>query len=226
MTTRLEAGTNSSARSRRTLLKGAVGLLAMALVAMPMAAAIPTPAAAQDSQIAQQIANHFASIRTMTGDFVQFGPRGEQTGGTFHIARPGKMRFNYQEPSPIRVISDGDSVVIGNQKLGTWDVYPLNRTPLALLLSESIDLSASNVESVNQQPDLITIVMSDSSMFGNSKITMMFDPNTYDLKQWTMLDAQNKETTVMIMNVRTGVDFAANVFDVPYDQLRGRGTQR
>jgi outer membrane lipoprotein-sorting protein len=226
MTKRLEAGTNSGARSRRTLLKGAVGLLAMALVAMPMAAAIPTPAAAQDSQIAQQIANHFASIRTMTGDFVQFGPRGEQTGGTFHIARPGKMRFNYQEPSPIRVISDGDSVVIGNQKLGTWDVYPLNRTPLALLLSESIDLSASNVESVNQQPDLITIVMSDSSMFGNSKITMMFDPNTYDLKQWTMLDAQNKETTVMIMNVRTGVDFAANVFDVPYDQLRGRGTQR
>ena len=31
----------------------------------------------------------------MSGEFVQFGPRGEQTGGKFFIQRPGKIRFNY-----------------------------------------------------------------------------------------------------------------------------------
>ncbi len=46
----------------------------------------------------------------MQGEFVQFGPRGEQTGGKFYIQRPGKLRFNYDNPSPIRVIADGKNV--------------------------------------------------------------------------------------------------------------------
>ncbi len=36
----------------------------------------------------------------MMGDFVQFGPRGDQTGGKFYISRPGKVRFNFDAPSP------------------------------------------------------------------------------------------------------------------------------
>ncbi len=54
----------------------------------------------------------------MTGEFVQFGPKGDQTGGTFYIERPGKIRFNYNN-SPVRVISDGNQVVINNRKLDT-----------------------------------------------------------------------------------------------------------
>ena len=63
----------------------------------------------------------------MTGDFVQFGPKGEQTGGKFFIERPGKIRFNYEKPSPIRVVADGKSVVINNKKLDTWDIYSLEQ---------------------------------------------------------------------------------------------------
>ena len=64
---------------------------------------------------------------------MQFGPRGEQTGGKFYIQRPGKIRFNYEAPSGFRVISDGKSVVIDNRKLNTMDLYPLSKTPLKLL---------------------------------------------------------------------------------------------
>lgn len=175
------------------------------------------PAAAQalSASTAQQIANHFSSIKTMTGEFVQIGPSGQQTGGKFFIERPGKLRFNYDPPSPLRVISDGRSVVVGNSKLGTWDLYPLSSTPLKLLLSRHIDLSGSMVKSVKQGPDLTTIVLGDHSLFGNSTITMMFDPSTYDLKQWTITDPQGKDTTVMIYNVQTGVQLADNIFRIP-----------
>lgn len=209
-----------AAAGRRRFLKGAGVATALALLAAPGTLALPAPAAAQD-QAAQQIADHFSSVQTMTGNFVQFGPRGEQTTGTFHIARPGRMRFEYDEPSPLEVIADGRSVVIGNTDLGTWDIYPLDKTPLKLLLSERIDLTGDMVKSVEQSPELITIKLGDESIFGDSTITMMFDPNTYELKQWTMVDAQGRQTTVMIMNVQTGVQFAANTFEVPYDELRG-----
>ena len=66
---------------------------------------------------AQKIADHFSAVKTMTGEFVQFGPRGEQTGGKFFLERPGKIRFNYDGPSKFQVIADGQSVVILNKKL-------------------------------------------------------------------------------------------------------------
>lgn len=204
--------------NRRILLGGLATSALLAIAGVPLTV---EPGRAQ-SGTAQQIANHFASVKTMTGEFVQFGPRGEQTTGQFHIARPGRMRFNYADPSPMQVIADGRSVVIGNERLGTWDIYPLSQTPLKLLLSERIDLSGDMVKSVQESAELITITLGDKSVFGDSTITMMFDPQTFELKQWTMVDAQGKETTVMITKAQTGVQFASNVFDVPYDRIRNR----
>ncbi|MET3615460.1 outer membrane lipoprotein-sorting protein [Rhizobium aquaticum] len=207
------------------VLAGISGLkrpLGMILPAMALALGLgAAPAGAQQANSkAQEIANHFSSIKTMMGDFVQFGPRGDQTGGKFYIARPGKVRFNYDAPSPMRVISDGRTLVVGNIKLGTWDQYPLSKTPLALLLDDKIDLTGKMVRSVKQDPDLVTIVLGDKSVFGDSSITMMFDPATNDLRQWTITDAQGKETSVMIYNVKAGVDFAGSVFALPYDQMK------
>jgi len=168
----------------------------------------------------REIADHFSSIRTMTGDFVQFGPRGEQTGGKFYIARPGRLRFNYEAPSGYRVISDGQSVVIDNRKLNTMDLYPLSKTPLKLLLDDRIDLTGRRVTGIKEEPDVITIQMADRSVFGNSRISLMFDAKTYDLKQWTITDAQGKNTTVLIDNVQQGVPLDAGLFKIDYKRNR------
>ncbi|MNW16642.1 Outer membrane lipoprotein carrier protein LolA [compost metagenome] len=52
---------------------------------------------------------------------------------------------------------------------------------------------------------------------------MMFDPKTYDLRQWTITDAQKKDTSVMIFNVQTGMALDDKVFRIPYDEVRNRG---
>jgi outer membrane lipoprotein-sorting protein len=155
----------------------------------------------------------------MSGEFVQFGPRGEQTGGQFFIARPGKIRFNYEAPSNFKVIADGKSVVINNPKLETWDLYSLSQTPLKLLLGDRIDLSGSRVKNVKEEADLTTITLADKSVFGNSTITMMFDPASKDLRQWTITDAQGKDTTVMIFNVKQGVKIDPGLFAIDYRKV-------
>jgi outer membrane lipoprotein-sorting protein len=209
-----------SAQSHGSMTRRGVMTLFSATAAM--AALQPLAAFAQDAT-AQKIASHFSSVKTMMGEFVQFGPRGEQTGGKFYIARPGKLRFNYEDPSPMRVISDGKNVVIGNNKLKTWDLYPLSKTPLSLLLSDKIDLGNQKVRDVKQESDLTTIVLGDKSIFGDSTITLMFDPKTFDLRQWTTTDAQNKDTTVMIFNVQTGMALDDKVFAINYEEVRNRG---
>lgn len=204
--------------SRRALIAGLAGLLLSSTMGI-----LPAFSAAGTS--AEEIASHFTGVKTITGEFVQFGPRGEQTGGTFYISRPGKIRFNYEKPSPIRVIADGKSVVVNNKKLDTWDIYPLDKTPLKLLLSEKIDLTSERVKSVKEENDLTTIVLGDKSVFGTSKITLMFDPKTYELRQWTITDAQGLDTTVMIFNTKEGVKFDPKLFDIDYvhvSQAKGK----
>ena len=179
----------------------------------------PVATAHAASDAAQRIADHFSSIQTMAGEFVQFGPRGEKTGGKFYIQRPGKIRFNYEAPSAYRVVADGKSVVISNAKLKTADLYPLSKTPLKLLLDDRIDLSGKKVQKVTEDPDLTTIVLADKSVFGNSRITMMFDPKSNELRQWTITDAQGKDTTVMIFNVQSGVKLDPKFFEIDYAEV-------
>jgi outer membrane lipoprotein-sorting protein len=123
------------------------------------------------------------------------------------------------------VISDGTSVVILNKKLNTSDLYPLSKTPLKLLLDDRIDLSGNRVRSVKEEDDLTTIQLADRSVFGNSKITMMFDPKSYQLRQWTITDAQGKDTTVMIFNIKEGVSFAPGTFAIDYTANREINTK-
>lgn len=177
-----------------------------------------------EAQAVQQISKHFSGVPSMMGEFIQFGPNGEQTGGKFYLQRPGKIRFDYANPSPITVQADGKTVGINNRKLKTWDFFPLSKTPLRLLLSDKIDVNDKSIKSVKQEADITTVVLGNKSVFGDSKITLMFDPKSYELRQWTITDDQGKDTSVMIFNVERNVRLSQRLFKM--DQrvnLRNRG---
>jgi outer membrane lipoprotein-sorting protein len=214
------------APTRRDLL--GMGLAIAGAAALNLAPGFSLLASAQAGvpEVAQRIADHFSSVKSMTGEFVQFGPKGEQTGGKFYLERPGKIRFNYEGKANFRVVSDGKSVAILNQRLKTSDLYPLSKTPLKLLLANRIDLSGGKVTDIRQEDDLTTIQLADKSVFGNAKITMMFDPKTYELRQWTITDAQGKDTTVMIFNTKEGVSLSDDLFAIDYAANRELNTSK
>lgn len=167
-----------------------------------------------DKKAIEQISKHFSSVPSMMGEFIQFGPNGEQTGGKFFLQRPGKIRFDYSKPSPILVKANGKTVGIHNRKLKTWDFFPLRKTPLRLLLSNKIDVNDKSIKSVKREADLTTVVLGDKNIFGNSKITLMFDPQSYELRQWTITDNQGKDTSVMIFNVKRNVKLSRRLFKI------------
>ena len=188
--------------------------LALALAAWIAAVPAQAKVAKKDAETVEKISKHFASVPTMMGEFVQFGPNGEQTGGKFFIKRPGKIRFDYTKPSPILVKADGKTVGIHNRKLKTWDFFPLKETPLKLLLADRIDANDASIKSVTSEQDMTTVVLGNKSIFGNSEITLMFDPVTFDLRQWTITDNQGKDTSVMIFNVQRNVELNKRLFQM------------
>lgn len=199
----------------------------IALGAMMVASVAILPGHANEKrQAIDAISNHFKTVPTMTGEFIQFGPNGEQTAGEFLIKRPGKIRFNYEDPSPIMVVSNGKTLAVNNKKLKTWNYYPLNKTPLSLLLSNNIDIDDKSIRTVDAGPDLTTVVMGDKQIFGDSQITLMFDPASQDLRQWTIKDAQGKETSVMIFNVKKNVKISNTKFAIDKTTKITRGNNR
>ncbi|EJF87718.1 outer-membrane lipoprotein carrier protein LolA [Bartonella rattimassiliensis] len=162
---------------------------------------------------AQNVVNHFAAIRTMTGDFIQFSPKGKMSQGTFYLERPGKIRFMYKK-LPLQIIADGQFVGINNRALNTWNFSQLSQTPMKFLLDDKIDISSGRLVAFREDPGAVTIVLRDKTI-GAGQIRMVFDSQGSALRQWTIVDQQNLETTVQIMNVQTGVRFAQGMFTLP-----------
>ncbi|EJF78523.1 hypothetical protein MCO_00707 [Bartonella sp. DB5-6] len=174
------------------------------------------PAVLQSSQQivrAQNVVNRFAAIKTMTGDFIQFSPKGKMSQGTFYLERPGKIRFIYKK-LPLQIIADGQFVGINNRALNTWNFSQLFQTPMKFLLDDKINVSSGRLLAFREDPGAVTIVLRDKSI-GAGQIRMVFDSKGTALRQWTIVDQQNLETTVQIMNVQTGVRFADGMFTLP-----------
>lgn len=162
---------------------------------------------------AQNIVNQFAAIKTMTGDFIQFSPQGKMSQGTFYLERPGKIRFIYKK-IPLQIIADGQFIGINNRALNTWNFSQLTQTPMKFLLDDKINISSGRLLAFFENPGAVTIVLRDKSI-GAGQIKMVFDAKSPALRQWTIIDQQNLETTVQITNVRTGVRFADGTFTLP-----------
>ncbi len=139
-----------------------------------------------------RISLYLSSIQTMVGNFVQIGPDGGRTEGTFYIQKPGRMRFAYNPPSPIDIISDGSSVVVRDRKLATQDLYPLSQTPLRYLLADRIDLLRdTDVVSVTSDDTFDSVTIEQKQvMIGTDRLMIMFDAKDLTLKQWTVTDPQ------------------------------------
>ncbi len=191
------------------------GMLVVAPGTTQVLAASPS-----DAETVKAISKHFSGVPSLKGEFVQFGPRGEQTGGKFYLQRPGKIRFDYDKPSAISVFADGKTIAINNKKLKTWDFIPLSKTPLRLLLANEIDVTDKSIQSVKHEVDLTTVVLGNTSVFGDSKITLMFDPKTFELRQWTITDNQGKDTSVMIFNVEKNIKLSRRLFKIDYHKIR------
>jgi outer membrane lipoprotein-sorting protein len=181
------------------------------------APATPSHFSAADQKTLANISAYFNSFQTMAGQFIQFGPHGEQSEGKFYIARPGKLRFYYRPPVKQDVIADGHNVAIRNNRLMTQEVYPLSKTPLRYLLANNVDLTSDKlVDQVRREPDLIAVVIVEKSAFGQFKLTLIFDSKTYELKQWIVTDAQGLNTSTAIYNTTVGTTPDPGLFRIVY----------
>ena len=112
---------------------------------------------------------YLMSVQTLVGDFVQVGPDGRRSDGKIYLQKPGRVRFEYNPPSPIELVADGNSLVVRDRKLETQDLYPLSQTPLRFLLADRIDLlRETNVVSVSADDTFVSLLIEEKQTLGGT----------------------------------------------------------
>lgn len=196
------------------------GLLAFALLPVllgPAALAAPTPSfqpTAQDQAELASIQTYLDSLRALKARFLQVAPNGAVTQGTAWLERPGRMRFEYDPPTPYLLVAGHGLLTFYDSQLQQTSTIPLSRTPLGMLLANHVRLSGPvTVTGMRNLPGQIQVTLVRTASPGEGSLTLIFATKPLALRQWTVVDAQRRETLVTLYNVQEGGTFKPGLFD-------------
>ncbi|MBV8934933.1 MAG: outer membrane lipoprotein carrier protein LolA [Alphaproteobacteria bacterium] len=201
------------------------------LLASPFARGLPATAATvpvaaaltpQDNADLQRIAVYLSSIRTMYAKFQQVSGGGGRATGQLWMARPGRMRFEYDPPSPILLLADMFYVYYVDKELVQMSKVGLKSTPAWLLLRDPITFSDLIVTRFERSANTIRLTVVEKAEPDSGSLTMVFSDSPLALRQWSIVDAQHKTTTVSLFDERFGValDPKLFVYQDPYAAAR------
>ncbi|QCO15012.1 outer membrane lipoprotein carrier protein LolA [Azospirillum brasilense] len=201
---------------RRILSAAAVALsVTTAGAVLDSALAAPRAAAlsAQDQALVAQAESYLNGIGTLQSKFVQVAPNGHQTTGTFYLARPGRMRLEYDPPVKDFVVADGAFIFYWDGEMRQQSSAPIGSTLADFILRKNIRLSGDvTVTGVYQAPGLVEISLTETKDPGKGTLTLVFEDRPFQLRKWRVLDAQGLTTEVALMNPREGMQFDSKLF--------------
>lgn len=195
--------------SRRTVLCG-FGTFAVAgpVMALPAGAQNANPAAVAE------VERYFNGIRTLQARFVQSNPGGTIVQGTLSVRRPGRMRFEYDPPSQLKIVADGSQVTmwdIANRDFGQW---PIGWTAASFLVREPLVLQGGDlaVERVERSDGMLQLTMSQAKKPQEGKVVVRVGENPMVLRGWTIIDNRGQRVDVSLHGLQTGLQLADRLF--------------
>ena len=176
-----------------------------------------TPLAALAQQLSlSQISGYLNKLQTAEGEFTQINDDGSISTGTVYIKRPGKVRFEYNPPETSLVVAGANTVVIYDKKSSQpAESYPLNRTPLSIILAKTVNLGQARMVTGHSYDGTATIVtVQDPTHPEYGNIQLKFTGKPVELRQWVINDGNGSLTTVILGDLQTGGNLPNKLFDV------------
>ena len=190
-------------------------LAGIALPAPADAAAAPQAArlGPDDKILVSQIEAYLNGISTVEAGFVQMSAQGQYAKGRLYLQRPGRMRFEYEPPTPYLLVSDGTWFIYVDQELEQVTYLPLSKTPADLLLRENFSFSEGLVvTAIEKRPSTVRVDVVDADRPEAGRVTLTFVRRPLSLKSWTVHDQQGQRIQVTLVDPRYGGPLDKSLF--------------
>jgi len=163
------------------------------------------------------------STESFAGRFAQYAADGSFAQGQVYIKRPGKLRFEYDAPNPLLIVSDGVTLTQQDKALETIDRVPLSATPLNFFLKENINLAQdTEVIALQKTYNEWRVTAQDGSGEMDGAITMVFDANNLALKEWIIADSFGGQTRVLLSELSYNERINPKLFILREERRRRR----
>lgn len=171
-----------------------------------VAIAAPAHAASLDN-----VAASLKATTSMAADFTQTGADGRVLTGRMILARPGKIRFQYDKAKQL-IVGNGKTLTFVDYSVNQVSQWPVKSTPLGILLASEPDLAGmARIAQANDAGVIVDARDPKRPEFGSLAIKFRADtaaPGGLALAGWTSFDAQGGRTTTILSNARYNADLS------------------
>lgn len=173
-----------------------------------------SPAAAMPSEYAlARVENYLNQLTTVVADFTQVAPDGSITSGTFYWQRPGKMRWEYEPPTPIVIYGSSSELIYFDKELAQTTHIPMRSTPAGLLARDPIRFDDSvAIEEVEDHAGVMRVTMRQAKEADEGKLTLEFADTPFQLRTLMLTDGTGQVTTISLNNARFGEKLDSELF--------------
>lgn len=178
----------------------------------PGAAAAETKADAADIK---KIENYLNAIKTMRADFVQIASNGEKVEGRMYIEKPNKIRMEYDKPSDVLIVGNGDYVVYYDKELEQITNIDYDEIPAAAILADTVKIDGKEIEVVDyyEDPGVTRIGLKYAHSGDLGPFTLVFANSPFELRQWKVITPQAMEVSLSLYNAVTDGKLDESLFE-------------
>ena len=159
----------------------------------------------------EQIINDLKNLDNLTFEFEQRINEKEEKGNCT-IEYPKKIFCEYYKSNNKILISDGKSLVIKTDNKGSYYRYPLDQTPLSLILNKDFLISKiTNLDERIVDENYINYTILEN----NYEINIFFDKNNFNLVGWQTSDIYQNLNITFISNLKKNQNIDQKIFNLP-----------
>lgn len=203
-----------------------MGILAVvAMVAQPVYAKSavhkevkpPMVAAQSDAVVLGDVEAYLNDLSTIEADFVQVSPDGSLANGRFFLQRPGKMRWQYEPPIPVLMVSAGTFLTYYDYELDQITNIPIEESLAGFLARPVISLQSKEITILerSRKEGIVRVRLTQTSKPEEGELTLELTDRPMQLRNLIIKDAQGQTTNVSLNNARYGVKLDKSLFVPP-----------
>jgi outer membrane lipoprotein-sorting protein len=161
-----------------------------------------------------RVEQYLSDLTTIVADFSQVAPSGEMSSGKFYLKRPQKMRWQYNPPTPILMVTRGSSLTYYDYELNQVTDIPLEDTLLSFLSKAKISFAdkAIKVSRFEQESGLLRVTVVQAEKPKDGALLLEFSDHPIRLYNMQITDATGQTTSVSLSNARFDMQLEDSVF--------------
>ena len=161
------------------------------------------------------IKDYLKDIKTLQAEFSQTNQTGDIMTGVFFLKKPGKIRFSYDPPQKLQIVSKQQAVLIFDPQNGGSGplTYPLHSTPLSFLIKSDLSLLINENGESLELGDLIIFKVRNPQY----NLNIEFNKNPVSLIGWEFENQMGEIIKIRLNNIHKNKYISDEIFKTDKD---------